>query len=291
MPIARVSLAIFQATRVSIRSAFRILSRPRILAAGAFLLITALSLGVLSSVNEPASAQDGTPGAPLENVSNVIAEPGAVPGTVILQWDPVAGATAYFIYLETSRGAEGRYWQRVIDGALSQETITGLTGGVEYDFLILAASAAGKFRDTGQYSDDWSEKASATPNKVDRDTVLYNDHNHRVALVQYVPSYGDEIQIAISIGDPTNSLHQSTDIIKIKAESIMNVLDKHFGGDEWRIGNNFYSGTELLPNVRPDTRRTRYQAGDLFLKTDDCDIYRYDGSTWGETPVMAMQCD
>ena len=248
----RVLLAIFQATRVSTRPAFGILSRPRILAASAFPLIAALSLSVLSSVNEPASAQNGTPGAPLENVSNVIAEPGAVPGTVILQWGPVIGATAYFIYLETSRGAEGRYWQRVIDGALSQETITGLKGGVEYDFQILAASAAGKFRDTGQYSEDWSEKVSATPNKVDPDTVLYNDHNHRVALVQYVPAYGDEIQIAIAIGDPTNSLHQSTDIIKIKAESIVKVLDKHLGGDDWRSGNNFYSGTNAPVSSPPD---------------------------------------
>ena len=242
-------------------------------------VVMMLSFGILT-----VSAQESTPAPRLDTVGDVTAEPGAVPGTVVLQWEPVAEATIYWIYLQTIYGTQGRFWPRAVDGALRTETVTGLYGGKGYRFHVMAVSDAGQ-------TSEWSEAVEATPTKPEDEEVLYNDHNHRVALVQYVRPYGDEIQIAIAIGDPTNSGPKSTDIIKIKAESLVKVLDRHFRGDEWRSGNRFYSGTDAPATTPPDAPSIGFKAGDLYLKVDDCDIYGHDGEAWGETPVMAMQCD
>ena len=247
-------------------------------------LAAAFLLGVLLFGDDAASAQETTPDTRLETVKNVSAAPGPVPDTVLLQWDPVADAAAYWIYLEMSRGYRGRFWERAFDGSLSLETITGLEGGREYNFYVVAASADGRMSER-------SEEATATPEKADPETVRYNNHNHRVALVLYAQPYGDELHIAIAIVDPTDSLHRSTEIIKIKAQIVVNMLDRYFGSDDWTSQNNFYSGTYAPATNPPGGPRSTFNAGDLYLKTDDCNICQHDGSAWGKTPIMAMQCD
>ncbi|WP_212961275.1 S-layer homology domain-containing protein [Cohnella xylanilytica] len=91
-------------------------------------------------------------------IANPLAQPAnlkAVPGDrqAKLTWDGVAGATSYRIYMRTESGAYGD--TPPIEVAGTSHTVTGLTNGTTYFFVVTARSAA---RDGLP-----SAEASATP--------------------------------------------------------------------------------------------------------------------------------
>ena len=64
---------------------------------------------------------------------------------VRLSWTPVEGATAYSIKFGTEAG---QYLSRVEVGALTAYTITTLTNGKEYHFVVVASNNKGESKDS-----------------------------------------------------------------------------------------------------------------------------------------------
>jgi hypothetical protein len=91
------------------------------------------------------------PGVPLSSTNQVLAAgPPAAPTLFVpspanqavrLSWTPVDGATAYAIKFGTEAD---HYPSRVEVGALTAYTITTLTNGKEYHFVVVASNEKGE---------------------------------------------------------------------------------------------------------------------------------------------------
>jgi YHS domain-containing protein len=61
-------------------------------------------------------------------------------GQVVLNWNSVAGATSYTVKYGTSKGI---YPSSILAGNLTTRTVTGLTNGTNYYFVVVANNSAG----------------------------------------------------------------------------------------------------------------------------------------------------
>ncbi len=87
----------------------------------------------------------------------VLVEPTATAGdgTATVSWDAVDGATSYNIYFSDTAGVTTTAYDNIITGATSPTTITGLTNGQTYYFVVT------KINGTGEESEE-SEEISVT---------------------------------------------------------------------------------------------------------------------------------
>ncbi|MGO8672686.1 MAG: PKD domain-containing protein [Capsulimonadaceae bacterium] len=109
-----------------------------------------------SPVSTEMSGEPGSPTIPLP--AGVAAAPGN--GQAILSWVPVSGATGYAIYDE-SLGADTGLCFAVV-GAVSSCTVTGLSNGSCYLFLVRAISIDGLGADT-EYANAVATTPGSTP--------------------------------------------------------------------------------------------------------------------------------
>ena len=128
----------------------------------AFTLLGLSANGNSSPVFASVSPQSPPPPPPLPlgDPAGLTAVPGDSSGEVALNWTPAANATIHWVYLVRIDGSGGRYWDSVAGDAAS-ETVTGLTLGQEYLFIVVA----GQEQDGGssvQWS-QWSNWAQSAP--------------------------------------------------------------------------------------------------------------------------------
>ena len=76
-------------------------------------------------------------------------------GQVALFWTAAPGATTYNVYYSTTKGAEKSSGNKAVASSTPTLTVTGLTNGSTYYFVVTAVSPAGE--------SDTSNEASAEP--------------------------------------------------------------------------------------------------------------------------------
>ncbi len=125
---------------------------------GYFFKVTAASANGESARSNEASATPAAaslPAAPANLTASAGAGAGA--GSVTLHWTAVSGAASYNIYKSTSSHGEAPpVALNVAGGNSTSGTVTGLTAGTNYYFVVQAINAAGHSPS--------SNEASAKPN-------------------------------------------------------------------------------------------------------------------------------
>jgi predicted phage tail protein len=105
-----------------------------------YFLIQATNAGGHSPSSAEATTVAGLPAAP----AGVSAVPGAAVGSVTLSWTASALATGYNIYKATCSGCEAAPVALAVAGGNSTGgTVTGLTTGTKYFFVVQAVNAGG----------------------------------------------------------------------------------------------------------------------------------------------------
>jgi hypothetical protein len=114
-----------------------------------FFVVTAVNSGNESvestQVSATPSASIQTPAVP----ANVAATPGD--GQVIISWDTSAGATSYNVYYGTTSGNLKATGIR-ITGATSPQTVSGLSNGTTYNFVVTAVNLSAESAESAQVS-------------------------------------------------------------------------------------------------------------------------------------------
>jgi len=104
------------------------------------------AVGTSAASNEASAAPIAPPAPP----ANLTATAGT--GSVTLNWTAGTGATSYRVYQGTASGAEGKTYVKIVTATTA--TITGLTAGTQYFFLVQSVNSGGSAE---------SSELSATP--------------------------------------------------------------------------------------------------------------------------------
>ncbi|MBV8063338.1 MAG: fibronectin type III domain-containing protein, partial [Nevskia sp.] len=116
-----------------------------------YFVVKAVNSHGSSTASNEASAE---PVAPPAAPGSLTATAGA--GQVGLHWTPSAGATGYAVYLGTRAGGESASADVTVLGNASGVTVSGLSKGTKYYFIVKATNKIG--------ASTASNEASATPN-------------------------------------------------------------------------------------------------------------------------------
>jgi len=145
-----------------------------------FLLCSAILTGCGGSSSSPVA-----PTAP----TGVVASPGN--GQATIAWGAVVGATSYNIYWSTTTGVTTANGTK-ITGATSPYTMTGLTNGSTYYFVVTAVNSVGESAASSQVSA--TPSASVAPPYISAIVLSLTGGSNPIGWLQQVRVYTDSTQ-------------------------------------------------------------------------------------------------
>ena len=114
------------------------------------LFLTFFSAFIVGCPSDPSTASCGTVGAPVCFVGSSVANVTVTAGDaqVSISWDSMAGTVSYNLYMATVSGVDSTNYSQLSGGArqlnvTSPYTLTGLTNGTTYYFVITAVDSNG----------------------------------------------------------------------------------------------------------------------------------------------------
>jgi fibronectin type 3 domain-containing protein len=105
-----------------------------------YFVVSALNAGGESAVSSEVLATP-VPPAPVKPTGVIVS---GGDGQATISWTGVSGATSYNVYYATASGQETSGTGVKISGAVSPQTITGLTNGTTYYFVVTSQNAGGE---------------------------------------------------------------------------------------------------------------------------------------------------